>query len=261
MIPKLLACLPSDLGRYVEPFAGSACLFFAVKPKLAILGDFNFELMNTYRVIARHPRLVAREVSRYPIDDGTYYALRAQNPESLGDIERASRFMYLNRHCYNGVYRTNLKNQFNVPRGVRSGECPSEAEVYRCSLALRSATLIAGDFETTLAQVKSGDFVYLDPPYSSSSRPTYGEYGYGAFDRADCKRLFVLLRDLSARGVRVLFSYAEEPAVLNALRGWSIASISVRRQVAGGPGKKNVSEILASNFSDLRDLCKVTSAT
>jgi DNA adenine methylase len=248
----LLRCTPKSYTRYIEPFAGSACFFFALKPTTATLGDFNAQLIHAYNVVSRHPRLVARGVTQLRNNSRTYYNQRSISPSSLDEVSRAVRFMYLNRYCFNGVYRTNRRDHFNVPRGSHVGRPLSEAEVYRCSLALRAATLVAGDFEETLRDAGKSDFVYLDPPYSTTTRPTLGEYGYGAFSAADIDRLVGCVRRLAKQGAQILLSYAENDAVTETLRDWSVVPIKVRRQVAGGLKNTSAVEILASNFTDLR---------
>jgi DNA adenine methylase len=176
LLPELMRHVPEAFERYVEPFAGSGCLFFSLRPRKAVLGDINSELIETYRTIAKHPKLVARSLHALRGDKRTYYRLRDHYaPES--PVDRATRFVYLNRHCFNGVYRINRAGRFNVPRGNRTGGIPSEAEFYRCSIALRGTELRAGDYRTCLADIGSGDFVYLDPPYASRRRNTHGEYG------------------------------------------------------------------------------------
>lgn len=251
LLPTLLKCAPNSYQRYIEPFAGSACLFFAMNPQEAILSDFNAELMRTYQVILRHPRQVARRLAALPDTEATYYYLRSLVPHFLGSISRAVRFYYLNRYCFNGVYRTDRRNRFNVPRGDRPGLPLTESEVYRCSVALRRATLMTSDFEETVSLARRNDFVYLDPPYSTVVRPAYGEYGYGAFAPSDVSRLISALNTLSKQGVQVLLSYAGDRAVLDALKQWSVVSIDVRRQVGGGQRNMKAVEILASNYIDL----------
>ena len=251
ILPLLLNCVPNSYRRYVEPFAGSACLFFALKPPCATLGDFNADLMHAYGVIAQHPRLIARGIKSQPVRSKHYYAIRALKPDTLDDVSRAIRFAYLNRYCFNGVYRTNRKNEFNVPRGSHLARVPSEAEIVRCAIALRGADLSVGDFETTLQKASSKDFVYLDPPYSTATRPTLGEYGYGSFSEVDDDRLINRVNSLSKAGVQVLLSYAYNRKIIAALRGWSVVSVPVRRQIAGGSKNTSTFEILASNFSDL----------
>jgi DNA adenine methylase len=128
MLPTLLAAMPEDYGRYIEPMVGSACLFFATRPRRGLLGDFNEELMHTYRAIRCHPRLVSRAASSWGDDSATYYEVRSLSAESLDPIQPAARFTYLNRYSFNGVYRTNKEGRFNVPRGRDTGSLPSEAD-------------------------------------------------------------------------------------------------------------------------------------
>ncbi|WP_200227293.1 DNA adenine methylase [Rubrivivax gelatinosus] len=248
IIPLLQRRTPSSFDRYIEPFAGSACLFFALNPERAILSDFNAELMHAYRALAKHPRIVTRTASGLPNDAVAYYAIREVDPEELSETDRAARFLYLNRHCFNGVYRTNRQNCFNVPMGSRAGQPLTESEAIRCATALRRAVLVTGDFEATLDYAKRNDFVYIDPPYTSVARQTYGEYGYGAFSHADVKRLLNCLDKLSDKGAKVLLSYVADEEVVRSLKGWSVLTFPVRRRIAGGSRVSNAIEILASNF-------------
>ena len=141
VLPQLLQCVPKEYARYVEPFAGSGCLFFALRPSIAVLGDINADLIGAYLVIRDHPRLVARAAHGFKRDRDTYYRLRSTAPDSLIPVERAARFVYLNRYCFNGVYRVNRSGLFNVPMGTRTGGIPCESDFYRCSLALKRAEL------------------------------------------------------------------------------------------------------------------------
>jgi DNA adenine methylase len=252
LLPELHRCVPQTYRRYIEPFAGSACLFFALKPDRAVLSDFNADLMHAYRMFAQHPRRVVRLCEGLPNTSDAYYTIRAMDPSSLTQLEQAARFFYLNRRCFNGVYRTDKLNRFNVPLGTRTGPPVLEADAVRCSVALRKAELVTGDFACTLDRAARGDFVYLDPPYTTSTRATYGEYGYGAFGHDDIQRLLSALERLTARGVKVLLSYAVDAKVLDALEGWNVETLWVRRQVAGGAQNRHATEILASNFNRLK---------
>lgn len=252
LLPILSSCIPKTYGTYFEPFVGSACLFFAIRPTAGVLGDFNSDLIATYDTIRRHPRRVARRVTSLESTADKYYTIRALDPSTISEVDRAVRFVYLNRHCFNGVYRTNRKGQFNVPFGSRIGPVPNEREFYRCSVALRSATLVPDDFGVTLRPAARGDFAYLDPPYSTSTRQSYGEYGYGAFTKADETRLLQYLLELDRRGVTVLFSYEDSNRVIDVLSGWSIIKLPVQRRIGGVRGRRaTTSEILASNIVDV----------
>ena len=138
LVPILLKHCPSSYGRYIEPFAGSACLFFALKPKKAILGDINEELLRAYNTIRKHPKMVARAAKVIPNSKVMYYKIRNTDPNILNPVDRAARFVFLNRFCFNGVYRVNKRGQFNVPRGYRTGQIQDESMFYRYSLLLRS---------------------------------------------------------------------------------------------------------------------------
>ena len=165
ILPTLIANEPERYGAYLEPFAGSSCLFFALQPDRAVIGDFNTELIDAYQVIADAPRAVARALSEMPTDPDFYYELRARDVPSLSRVARASRFVYLNRFSFNGVYRTNRKGAFNVPRGRKTGSLPTVESLVAVAKVLKNATLVCGDFENTLSYAKRGDFVYMDPPY------------------------------------------------------------------------------------------------
>lgn len=250
LLPTLMRAVPNEFTRYIEPFAGSACLFFALKPASAVLGDVNEHLLHAYSVIRDHPRLVARKVAEHPRTSNAYYAVRSLDPGSLSDLDRAARFVYLNRFCFNGVYRTNRQGQFNVPRGEHMGGIPSESAFYRCAVALRQCQFRTLDFENTLADIRPGDFVYLDPPYSNSTRKTYGEYGYGVFAPIDHKRLVRLLTNISDIGASFLLSYCPDPDLMSRLpKSWYVDQIDVRRNVAGFVSHRRIAaELLISNF-------------
>jgi len=234
----------------VEPFAGSACLFFALRPESALLSDFNSELVATYRVLRDHPRLVHRKAAAWPTDAASYYRVRELEVAELAPVSRAARFIYLNRYCFNGVYRTNRTNRFNVPFGNGGGQLPSEREFYRASVALRTAALTDHDFAESLDHVRAGDLVYLDPPYSRSVSDGYGVYGYGSFTSADLERILDGLELVERRGARFMLSYTPTPQVLEATARWHQATMSVRAQVGGSSASRSVrNELLVSNYA------------
>jgi DNA adenine methylase len=248
LIPELLRQVPDQFDRYLEPFCGSACLFFALRPGRAVISDLNQDLIDTYRVLCAHPRKVFSAVSRMPDTEQFYYVLRKRASFELNDIDKAARFIYLNRNCFNGVYRTNRAGQFNVPRGTKVGEIPSGSHFLRCSIALRRAQLVAGDFEELVGNVIRGDFVYLDPPYAKLGSRRSGEYGYASFDTPDLVRLARCLDHIHQEGAVFLLSYALCPEIQEISGKWNHKIILVRRHVAGFQDRRAVvSEILISN--------------
>jgi DNA adenine methylase len=249
LLPELLKHVPASYGRYLEPFSGSACLFFALQPSTAILSDLNDELIHAYKVLRADPERLYRAVANMPRSKDYYYTLRAQVPDRLDSLARAARFAYLNRSCFNGVYRTNREGHFNVPRGKTPGALPNESHFVQCASALRSAELISCDFELTLLRAEAGDFVYLDPPYAKRGSRRRGEYGYASFDTPDIARLARSLRELDDKGTAFLLSYAYCREIRDLSRRWYARTTLVRRHVAGFRRHRLVvREIIISNL-------------
>jgi DNA adenine methylase len=235
-------------SRYVEPFAGSACLFFELAPASAVLGDLNRDLIELYRVVRDEPERLYRRLCRIAREVPTYYRWRSLNPKSLDRETRALRFLYLNRNCFNGIYRTNTNGEFNVPMGRRPGEYFSKNDLLNCSRLLQTTTLIAGDFTKTLEHVKQGDFVYLDPPYAVKSRRIFREYGKTTFDTSDIFRFTNGLNAIVARGADFLVSYADCAESRLLALGWHSVRLPIRRHVAGFAGDRKLAyEWLISN--------------
>lgn len=225
-------------------------MFFSLQPDKALLSDFNFELIQCYEVLKKHPVLLSRKVHEHPQQKTHYYKLRQMDPAELGQIERAARFLFLNSFCFNGVYRTNLSGQFNVPWGTKSRGVPSEKLLRRCSYYLRRAEVCCQDYLRTLKEVQVGDFVYLDPPYAKSGSRNRGEYGVGSFALENEEQLIAALSSLDRRGAKFLLSYRASSAFIEKLKPtWNFKRIRVRRNVAGFAGaRRNAIEILARNY-------------
>jgi DNA adenine methylase len=252
LLSRLLEAVPNQMVRYVEPFAGSACLFFAVHPSSAILGDVNSGLIDAYETVRAHPRLVARAAGAIPHTSSEYYRWRAVDPSTLGSVDRAARFVYLNRYCFNGIYRVNRQGLFNVPIGRRTGRLLPEAAYVRCAHALRAADLVAGDYRDVIGRCRAGDFVYLDPPYTEPERRHRGEYGYGSFSHHDLDDFADALKSLDSRGVTFVVSYADTARFRAIADGWISASVTVRRTISAQPMRRRpASELLVTNTRTL----------
>jgi len=235
--------------RYIEPFAGSACLFFALEPNHAILGDINADLISTYRVVRRSPHRLHAFLSRLPNNRETYYRMRGHNPASLSQSQRAVRFLYLNRYCFNGLYRTNAAGQFNVPYGgSRTGPLPGLHDLARCSQLLKRAQLVAGDFMIVLERVRADDFVYLDPPYQVRRRRVFRQYHESGFSVVDVERLRKAIQEIDRRDARFLLSYAESVEGRFLAKGFVSKRVKIRRNIAGFAGnRRSAYELLISN--------------
>jgi DNA adenine methylase len=249
MVPYLVKCFPRFTGRYFEPFLGSGCLFLALRPKHSVLGDINRHLIQAYNYLRLHPVKLFRAVHAMPATASCYYELRSLDPEQLDPLSRAARFVYLNRYCFNGIYRTNRRGQFNVPRGTDTGGVPTLSEFLAYSKALKNAELQAADFEKCLESVNEHDFVYMDPPYAKYSRSDSGEYGYDSFREDDISRLIDALLRIDSIGGTVVLSYAATDLFSSlSERGWDVQTLMVRRNVGGfQSGRKHAEEVLISN--------------
>jgi len=242
----------SGYNRYVEPFAGSSALYFHLAPSSALLSDINEALIHTYLVLRTSPSKLHQSISSYPSTETAYYKARNLSPAGLTDLGRATRFLYLNRHCFNGIYRTNKSGEFNVPYAPpknKQSRIPPLAHLQACAKMLKTATLMACDFEKCLALVNDGDFVYLDPPYAVDSRRIFREYDPGAFSVQDLTRLGISLHKIDNVGAKFVLSYADCRQVRELGSEWSIRHIVVRRNVAGFAGaRKSAREVLITNI-------------
>jgi DNA adenine methylase len=250
LLPILTEIIREDFERYVEPFAGSACVFFELLPDKALLSDINAELMRTYVEVKYRVEGVIDQLGQWHKSKKRYFDLRALDPKSLPSATRAAQFIYLNRCCFNGLYRTNHEGQFNVPYGgKRSGRIPNAEMLRSASQALKKARLITADFEKSLQQVERGDFVYMDPPYVYSNRKDRGEYGVGCFSCADLVRLSRVLRRVDEKGAFFLLSYLDCEEIGQYLNEWKVIRVPVRRQIASFVSKRAVvNEVLVSNY-------------
>lgn len=250
LLPKLSEYWDRPYDRYVEAFAGSASLFFHLAPKQALINDLNSELIGAYRVLQSSPEDIYSELEKIPNVEASYYAMRSVDVSSLTDMQRAVRFFYLNRFCFNGIYRTNSSGKFNVPYGGgKSGALPSLDEWTRASDLLRSAQLFSEDFEGfILRNVRKGDFVYLDPPYAVSNRRIFRQYSAQTFGLEDVSRLGALLEEIDRRGAKFVVSYAKSPETRVIASRWHIRQTLAQRNVAGfSEHRRRAVEVFISN--------------
>ena len=249
-LSRLKPFLKETHTGYVEPFAGSACLFFAAAPKVAVLGDSNKELIEVYRAVRDDPDHLYDRLVRIKRDLRTYNRWRSYDPRQLDQRTRAVRLLYLNRNCFNGIYRTNTDGHFNVPMGTKPGRYFSRAELKQCSALLRRAKLVAGDFTKTIEHVKSGNLVYLDPPYAVNSRRIFREYGKQVFDTSDMERFGESLDEITNRKADFIVSYADCREARLLARQWNAIRVPTRRHIAGFAGaRRSAYEWIITNLS------------
>lgn len=251
-LPVLETHWHSGFQRYVEPFAGSAALFFHLQPDRALLGDINHGLIEAYEVVRQRPDEIYHAVSAIPRVEKAYYRERAKRPTSLSRFERAVRFVYLNRHCFNGIFRTNANGEFNVPFAhMKSGAIPPIEDFRRTAILLSRATLKCSDFGAILSSVRKNDFVFLDPPYAVASRRIFRQYDKRAFTPGDLTRLATHLERIDERGAKFVLTYADCKEASTTFKQWKRRRIRVRRNIAGFVDARRFAfEVLVTNLDD-----------
>ena len=176
-----------------------------------------------------------RLLSGLPQCEDAYYAIRSVSPSELTPLEKAARFIYLNRFCFNGLYRTNSEGKFNVPyAGQKTPTLPDFSTFQNAADALQSAQIVNGDFESVLrANIRAGDLAYLDPPYAVANRRIFRQYGPQTFGLADLKRLQVLLHWITAQGASFVLSYARSPESEKYFTAWPMKRVVAQRNIGG----------------------------
>lgn len=254
-LPNLTPFWTPDLRRYVEPFCGSAALFFCLEAPRATLGDLNRDLINFYAALRADPVRLHASVLRLPRDRDSYYALRDAYNNAPDQGIRASLFYYLNKNCFNGLFRTALDGRFNVPfSGVRTGDYPPLSAFLDSANLLRNVSLNWGDFETVVAGALSDHcLVYLDPPYANGSRQPFAAYHPNSFAPRDLDRLEALLDRIDQSGSIFLLSYSSDPDIARRFARWNSETHVVRRNIAGFAGaRKLTAERIFTNRTPVR---------
>ena len=252
MLPHILERIPSTFGRYFEPFLGGGAVFFELKKqkrfKKAFLGDANQDLVNTYVTIRDSLDDLIAELSneRYTYNKKSYLSIR-ENSGSSDSIIRAAEFIYLNKTCFNGLYRVNKEGKFNVPFGSYKDPVILDQDNLRAvSKALRGVRINHDDFDWILKEPKPGDVVYFDPPYLPISKTSkFTSYTEGGFGESDHFRLAYTFGKLADKGVTVILSNSSSEETRKLYSNWEIVELVGARNV-GGPAeyRKPVREIM-----------------
>lgn len=246
---------PKDVLKrtYHEPFLGAANLFFALRHPDAYLSDLNGHLIDCYQSIRDNPSEVAKAIRDHAENDSEdyYYAARDTYNRSPKGVARAARFIYLNRTCFNGVFRVNTKGKYNVPYGYKeSPRFPTADELTAVATALSGSTLRAQDYQTALGAAKKGHFVYLDPPYPPLNGTSFfAHYTANRFGNEDQEKVAECVRELDGRGSLFLVSNADTPAIRKLYRGFHIHRLSVTRFVSSSRKKHRVGELIITNYA------------
>ena len=242
-----------QIHHYYEPFLGSAAVFFRLHPENAFLSDVNRNLVEVYEIVQKNVEQLIGVLGEYTNSEQEFYRIRSLVPSELSRIERAARLIYLNKTCYNGLYRENKRGEFNVPFGrYKNPKICDSSRLRMASTALKGVNLRTADFTKAVASAGQGDFVYLDPPYAPVNRTSsFTSYNHLGFDEIDQRRLASTFDELSSRGCRVMQSNSNTPLVheLYGGKGYRLVEISARRFInSKGDGRGPVTELLVLNY-------------
>ena len=238
---------PSKFNRYIEPFLGGGAIFFDLAPENAILSDLNQELIQTYEALKSSWEKVENILWQHhnKHDKEYYYKIRSSNPTSLHG--KAAKFIYLNRTCWNGLYRVNLKGEFNVPIGTKKNVILENDNFKNVSSILKNVQLLAYDFEDVIGLSKKGDFVFIDPPYTvKHNYNNFIKYNEKLFSWKDQVRLKKAVESAVKRGAKVLVLNANHESVRELYKNFgSQTTISRKSVLAADPQKRGIFEELA----------------
>lgn len=244
-------CGNEEGGRYIEAFSGSAALFFRLQPKSALLVDINHELQHCMRRVRNTPRTVSAALQNLSSSEVEYYCIRALTRQETSADEWAARFIYLNRNCFNGLYRTNSQGKFNVPfGGARSGQLPTKEHLLKASRVLKRAQLLVGDFyEELVPRVEAKDFVYMDPPYAKRNVNLDNQYGPDVFGAKDIAKLAELADLIDKKRGHFVISYAACDEIIPLTTRWNSYEVTVQRTIAANVAHRApAKEVLITNI-------------
>lgn len=249
LLDELLPMIPVKYGQYIEPFFGGGALFFALAPARATIADSNPELINLYKSVANNVCKVIQHLKKYKNSKEEFYAVRSQDWHLLSPHEAAARTIYLNRTCFNGLYRVNKSGQFNAPFGYyKNPKIIDEHCLVNASAILKSTTIICADYKEVLdTQAREGDFIFLDPPYLPiSAYSDFKRYTKEQFYEEDHLELASLVHKYHDRGCHIILTNSNHPLVHDKYSDFSIKVVQTKRYISCRGNKRTGEDVIVS---------------
>lgn len=259
LLSEINKYIPKEIDIYFEPFLGGGAVFFDLEPDKAVINDYNSELINVYKTIKDDVEKLIEYLRVHEENNSKeyYYTVRAWDREEgyseRSNIEKASRIIFMNKTGFNGMYRVNSKNQYNVPYGKYKNPAIVNEDVLRSVSAFLNdidVTILNGDFVEAVTHAKAGDFVYLDPPYVPLNETSaFTSYTINGFNKEDQIRLRELCDDLDNRGVKFLLSNSNVPFIQEQYENYTIEIVGATRAINSKASKRGkVEEVLIRNY-------------
>ena len=259
LLPQIKERMPEKYNNYFEPFVGGGAVLFELLPSSALINDINKALINAYRQICNVPEAFINAVNRLDTEmweDGKkyYYSLRERFNDKLMkseyDVELAALFVFINKHCFNGLYRVNGKGLFNVPYNNNRKASVDEKAILNDSKYLQGVTIIDGDFEEACQEAKKGDFVFIDSPYAPLNPTSFESYTKEGFDIESHRRLANLYDELTDRGCYCMLTNHNTELIneLYSNRGYKIDVVSVKRMINSDASNRVGEEVIICNY-------------
>jgi DNA adenine methylase len=259
LLDRISERMPKSYNNYYEPFIGGGAVLFEFQPRRAVINDINLALVNAYKVICRKPEDFITSIKKLDSEmwkDGKkyYYSLREHYNDKLMkeefDTELAALFVFINKHCFNGLYRVNGKGLFNVPYNNSRRESIDEASIIAISEYLKNVEILTGDFEEACKDAKNGDFVFFDSPYAPLNPTSFEAYTKEGFDVESHKRLASLFDELTERGCYCMLTNHNTEFIneLYGNKGYRIDVVSVKRLINSDASKRTGEEVIIYNY-------------
>lgn len=262
IIDKLKKHLPEKFSTYYEPFVGGGALLFELSPKDAIINDYNKELMNVYECIKDETKFTKMciELNHYETNHSEEFYFKIRNMDrdkkkfsKLVDYKRAARTIYLNKSCFNGLYRVNSKNEFNVPFNKKIKVNTYDAQnlgIIHSFLNFNNIKILNCDFEEAVQDAAKGDFIYFDPPYDSDTT-TFNSYTEDGFGKEEQIRLAKVYKELSDKGCYVMLSNHNTKLINELYKDFNIYIIKAKRNInSNGKKRGKVEEVIITNYKN-----------
>ena len=256
LLDRIIERMPDSYNNYFEPFIGGGAVLFGIQPERATINDINEELINLYRTIKDYPAEFLQQMAELDLvecDKDFYYKQRERYNEKLVkrelDIELAVLFVWINKHCFNGLYRVNNKGLFNVPYNNKGkAKSVSDDNILAMADYLKTVSILQGDFEDAVAEAEAGDFIFFDSPYAPINANSFEDYTKEGFTEEEHRRLGKLFRALADKGCYCMLTNHDVPLIRELYSDYNIEVVDVKRLINRNADSRTGTEVIITSY-------------